>query len=204
MYQVKVNTLPATAIKTDKLSLIYVAIDESTSMNKHSKLIHRWLDKFKEKILIESRMSPILVGMTTFGDVVRTRGITTIDKLDIQWKAEGMTRLYRGLENSVQEILRFIDNLPNTQVQVFYIMITDGEPTDAYDENTLSWISKIHALNRHNKTKYIFVDGHSVLGIRLGFKENVSIQNELEMYLDQELKNMLQFTAQLAIEMKRG
>lgn len=127
--QIEIANTPIDDIDSDFVNLMFIGIDESTSMIPEIDTMRDCLAKFKDALINSKQAGDILIARADFNDAIKVGGYKHIDSLDTGYVADGCTHLYDVIVDGVQKLLDYKDFLwdGGTRSKAVFAIFSDGE-----------------------------------------------------------------------------
>jgi len=120
-------------LETETINLMFLAIDESGSMDQYENVMKEELTKFKESIINSKESENILVSRADFSEFIKIRGYKRITEFDEDFEVFGMTRLYDVIDEGATKLLDYMNYLKQQgmRVKAVFAIFSDGRDNDS-------------------------------------------------------------------------
>lgn len=118
-------------LETEDVNLMFLAIDESISMEQYVSIMKEELRKFKTAIQNSKESEKILVSRANFSNFIRISGYKRIDEFDINYEVQMSTRLYDVILEGAEALLAYMKHLKTQGMRVngVFAIFSDGFDT---------------------------------------------------------------------------
>lgn len=115
-------------IDSENINLIFVGIDESSSMNSFRGDMNKSLDDFKTALSDSKEADEILVARADFADDITVGGYKRISEFDTAYNTGGCTAMYDTIVNGIDKLKEYRDFLKNEgmRVKAVFAIFSDG------------------------------------------------------------------------------
>jgi hypothetical protein len=118
-------------LETEDVNLMFLAIDESGSMNFFVDPMKKELETFKKSIIDSKESEKILVARVDFSDFIKIGGYKKIEEFDVDYTVNNSTRLYDVVIEGSEKLKQYMDYLrqQGMRVKAVFAVFSDGLDT---------------------------------------------------------------------------
>ncbi len=126
-----VPNIDISEIDNDHMYLMFVALDCSGSMSRHTSEMIKAMDSFKDSIEGSKQDDEMLISMARFDEDIDVTGFQNVKDMDTSYQAGGMTRLYDTIIVGQERLMDYMDQLNSSGVRTrgTLVIFSDGDDT---------------------------------------------------------------------------
>lgn len=171
---------PIEEITSAESFLLFVAIDQSGSMNDYRSEMADALMNFKDSIENSKESDLILVSRANFDNRVSISGYKPINNFDSSYDCGGCTCLYDAIVSGKDKLVEYMDLLKKNgmHVRAVFSVFSDGEDTDS-NRSLYDARDAISELKKREIGTAIICFGSEAenIGNQIGFKEVLNVRS---------------------------
>lgn len=121
-------------LETEEVNLMFIGIDQSSSMSPYHSIMVDELRKFKKSIIDSKENEKILVSRGDFDSNLNFRGYKKITEFDEDYQASGTTRLYDVIVEGTIKLTAYMELLrqQGVRVKAVFAIFSDGQDVSSY------------------------------------------------------------------------
>jgi hypothetical protein len=170
--EIEIQNTSIEEIDAEEVTLMFVGIDQSGSMDSYTNDMLECLKNFKDALADSKEADSILLVRANFDSRVDIPGYKRIGEFDTHYRAAGSTAMYDCIVEGVEKMLEYRHYLKTAghRVKAVFSIFSDGE--DNVSSNNISVAkNKIDKLNKEEiVTAFISFGGGDSTAKSLGFQ----------------------------------
>ena len=126
--EIEIENTAVDELESENINLIFLGIDESTSMDQYTNEMKNCLKEFKTALSESKEADEILVARADFSNIVSIGGYKKISEFDTQFRTIGATAMYDTIVDGSEKLMEYRKFLKEQGVRVkaVFAIFSDG------------------------------------------------------------------------------